>query len=173
MVVGGNGDSIYSRLMAAVGRQDMAADNPNYENNSRRCEREEEINEVRFGPLCDASTGAVEQFVGFFDSSSSDGAVICVCGVHCPRARSGSPTALRREPRRLMHSTVTMMQVIGSWIMAHSLEEVLGALKTARVPAGPILSTADIVTDEQYQQRGMFQRVRPPSGATVRWLQRD
>jgi crotonobetainyl-CoA:carnitine CoA-transferase CaiB-like acyl-CoA transferase len=45
-VVGGNGDSIYSRLMAAVGRQDMAADNPDYADNSRRCEREDEINEV-------------------------------------------------------------------------------------------------------------------------------
>ena len=47
VVVGGNGDSIYSRLMAAVGRQDMAADNPDYADNSRRCEREGEINEVR------------------------------------------------------------------------------------------------------------------------------
>ncbi len=46
VVVGGNGDSIYSRLMAAVGRQDMAADNPAYADNSRRCEREAEINEA-------------------------------------------------------------------------------------------------------------------------------
>ena len=37
-------------------------------------------------------------------------------------------------------------------------------MKTARVPAGPILSTADIVADEQYQQRGMFHQARPPSG---------
>ena len=37
-------------------------------------------------------------------------------------------------------------------------------MKTARVPAGPILSTADIVAEEQYQQRGMFQRTKPPSG---------
>lgn len=28
VVIGGNGDSVYSRLMAAVGRPDMAADNP-------------------------------------------------------------------------------------------------------------------------------------------------
>jgi len=47
VVVGGNGDSIYSRLMAAVGRLDMAAANSDYANNSRRCEREEEINEAR------------------------------------------------------------------------------------------------------------------------------
>jgi crotonobetainyl-CoA:carnitine CoA-transferase CaiB-like acyl-CoA transferase len=55
-------------------------------------------------------------------------------------------------------------QVIGSWIAQLSLEEVLGAMKTARVPAGPILSTADIVAEEQYQQRGMFHQARPPSG---------
>jgi len=54
--------------------------------------------------------------------------------------------------------------VIGTWIAAHSLEDVLAAMKTARVPAGPILSTADIVAEEQYQQRGMFQRTTPPSG---------
>ncbi len=28
VVIGGNGDSVYSRLMAAIGRPDMAADNP-------------------------------------------------------------------------------------------------------------------------------------------------
>ena len=55
-------------------------------------------------------------------------------------------------------------QVIGSWIAQNSLEEVVGAMKTARVPAGPILSTADIVAEEQYQQRGMFHTTRPPSG---------
>ena len=56
------------------------------------------------------------------------------------------------------------MQVIGNWIAEHALEEVLGAMKTARVPAGPILSTADIVAEEQYKERGMFQRAQPPSG---------
>jgi crotonobetainyl-CoA:carnitine CoA-transferase CaiB-like acyl-CoA transferase len=28
VVIGGNGDSVYSRLMAAIGRPDMTADNP-------------------------------------------------------------------------------------------------------------------------------------------------
>lgn len=40
----------------------------------------------------------------------------------------------------------------------------MGAMKGARVPAGPILSTAQIVAEEQYQQRDMFHRARPPSG---------
>ena len=44
---GGNGDSIYSRLMAAVGRPDMGAQNPDYATNSQRCQREMEIYQVR------------------------------------------------------------------------------------------------------------------------------
>ena len=34
----------------------------------------------------------------------------------------------------------------------------------ACVTAGPILSTADIMQEEQYQVRGMFQEAAPPSG---------
>lgn len=62
----------------------------------------------------------------------------------------------------------TSLQVIGTWIAAHSLDEVLTVMKTARVPAGPILSTGDIFAEEQYQQRGMFQQARPPSGEARR-----
>jgi crotonobetainyl-CoA:carnitine CoA-transferase CaiB-like acyl-CoA transferase len=43
VIIGGNGDSVYTRLMAAVGRPEMGADNPLYANNSERCEREAEI----------------------------------------------------------------------------------------------------------------------------------
>lgn len=46
VIIGGNGDSVYSRLMAAVGRPDMGAENPLYANNSERCKREDEIYEV-------------------------------------------------------------------------------------------------------------------------------
>lgn len=46
VIIGGNGDSIYSRLMAAVGRPDMGSDNPLYANNSQRCLQEAEIMEV-------------------------------------------------------------------------------------------------------------------------------
>lgn len=38
-------------------------------------------------------------------------------------------------------------------------------LPSLQVPAGPILSTADIVAEPQYQQRGMIQHAAPPSGA--------
>jgi crotonobetainyl-CoA:carnitine CoA-transferase CaiB-like acyl-CoA transferase len=43
VVIGGNGDSVYSRLMAAIGRPDMDATNPAYATNSLRCQRDEDI----------------------------------------------------------------------------------------------------------------------------------
>ena len=83
MVVGGNGDSIYSRLMSAVGRQDMAADNPDYADNSRRCERETEIMEVR-AMLSQCSAGG------------PTGAAPSVCRVLLPRW--GQETQLKLQP---------------------------------------------------------------------------
>ena len=50
VIVGGNGDSVYTRLMAAVGRPDMGAQNPLYANNAARCRREGEIYEARKCP---------------------------------------------------------------------------------------------------------------------------
>ena len=44
-------------------------------------------------------------------------------------------------------------------------EHILRVLKEARVPAGPILSIADIAKEDQYQQRGMFETVTPPGSA--------
>lgn len=43
VIIGGNGDSVYTRLMAAVGRPDMGADNAKYGSNAARMEAEEEI----------------------------------------------------------------------------------------------------------------------------------
>lgn len=46
VIIGGNGDSIYSRLMAAVGRADMGASNERFKNNTERCKHDTEIYEV-------------------------------------------------------------------------------------------------------------------------------
>ncbi|GIL52297.1 hypothetical protein Vafri_8210 [Volvox africanus] len=99
VVIGGNGDSVYSRLMAAIGRPDMAASNPAYATNSLRVTAEGEI-----------------------------------------------------------------MGQIGAWVGEHTLEEVMVAMNKARVPAGPILSTAALMAEQQFQQRGMIQAAPPPSG---------
>lgn len=61
------------------------------------------------------------------------------------------------------YSTIT--QVIAKWVAENDSEHILRVLKDARVPAGPILSIADIAKEEQYQQRGMFETVTPPGSA--------
>ena len=55
-------------------------------------------------------------------------------------------------------------QVLGDWVKSHTLDEVTAAMKEARVPAGPILSTADIFKEEQFQQRDMFETATAPEG---------
>ncbi|CAL5228657.1 g11827 [Coccomyxa viridis] len=100
VIIGGNGDSIYMRLMTAVGRPDMGSSNPLYKSNSDRCKHEKEI-----------------------------------------------------------------YAVIGEWVEERDLEEVLRVMGEARVPSGPILSTADILKEEQYQVRGMFEQTAPPAKA--------
>lgn len=44
-------------------------------------------------------------------------------------------------------------------------DEVLWAMKEARVPSGPIYSVQDICEDPQFIARGMFQQAAPPEGA--------
>lgn len=43
VIVGGNGDSVYTRLMTAVGHPDMGMQNPKYTTNTLRCQHEDEI----------------------------------------------------------------------------------------------------------------------------------
>ncbi len=93
VIIGGNGDSIFKRLMKTAGFPEMAED-PRMTSNDGRVEHQEEI----------------------------DGA-------------------------------------IGKWTETLTLAEVLDALEEARVPAGPINSVVDILEDEQFQARGMFEEV--------------
>lgn len=48
---------------------------------------------------------------------------------------------------------------IETWTKQHTLENVLQALNQHAIPAGPIYSIADILSDEQYQARDMFVKV--------------
>lgn len=57
-----------------------------------------------------------------------------------------------------------VLQVIEGWVASNTSEQVMAAMNAARVPAGPILSTADIAAEPQYQERGMLQKTAPPSG---------
>lgn len=66
--------------------------------------------------------------------------------------------------RVVLYCPRCLLQVIEEWVASHSSAEVMAAMNEARVPAGPILSTADIAAEPQYQARGMLQKAAPPSG---------
>ncbi|WP_026534738.1 CaiB/BaiF CoA transferase family protein [Arthrobacter sp. H14] len=53
---------------------------------------------------------------------------------------------------------------IGGWTAARTAKEALEVLDDAGVPAGPIYTAADIVTDEQYAARNMIQRFDVSTG---------
>jgi len=93
VVIGGNGDSIFKRLMHTIGRDDLGAD-PRLADNAGRVRHQGEV----------------------------DGA-------------------------------------IGEWSGRHSVEEVLGLLEAAGVPAGPIYNVQDMLEDPHFQARGLFEDV--------------
>ncbi|HIG66251.1 MAG TPA: CoA transferase [Porticoccaceae bacterium] len=93
IVIGGNGDSIFMRLMKAVGRADMAED-PKYATNARRVVHETELD-----------------------------------------------------------------QVLSDWCKAQSLQGAMGILEANRVPCGPVYSAAEMLTDEHFNYRGLFEQV--------------
>ena len=93
VIIGGNGDSIYKRLMEAAGRADLAND-PRLASNAGRVQHEDEID-----------------------------------------------------------------QALSAWCAGLEASEVLAQLETARVPAGPIYSAADMLEDPHFQARGLFEQV--------------
>ncbi len=93
VVIGGNGDSIFQRLMRGIGHPDLAEDS-RLTSNAGRVEHEEEID-----------------------------------------------------------------QIISGWCSAHSAEKVLAVMAENRVPAGPIYNVADMMADEHFQARKLFERV--------------
>ena len=93
VIIGGNGDSIFKRLMTAAGRDDLAED-PRLTHNAGRVEHQAEV----------------------------DGA-------------------------------------ISAWTETLTVEQVLETLAEVRVPAGPINSVREMVEDEHFKARGMFEEV--------------
>lgn len=93
VIIGGNGDSIFKRLMVAAGRPDMA-ENPEMADNPGRVIHEQEIDEA-----------------------------------------------------------------LGQWCGQHSAKEIIDILEAERVPVGPIYNVEDMINDEHYNARGMFEQV--------------
>lgn len=93
VVIGGNGDSIFKRLMRAAGFPHMA-DDPRMANNAGRVKCQQEIDDA-----------------------------------------------------------------ISQWTGQHNAKTILAILEEADVPSGPIYNVEDMLQDEQYNARGMFERV--------------
>jgi crotonobetainyl-CoA:carnitine CoA-transferase CaiB-like acyl-CoA transferase len=93
IIIGGNGDSIFKRLMNAIGRDDLAND-PRLEHNPGRVRHEAELDDA-----------------------------------------------------------------ILDWTRQHDAAEAIELLAEASVPAGPIYSVADMMEDEHYRARGLFEEV--------------
>lgn len=94
VIIGGNGDSIYKRLMNAMGRPDLA-DDPRMANNAGRVQHEKEL---------DAA--------------------------------------------------------ITAWTGTLTSVEILAMLEKADVPAGAIYSVVDMMNDEHFKARGLFEQVQ-------------
>ena len=58
--------------------------------------------------------------------------------------------------------------LIDAWCGSHDAEHVLATLATAEVPAAPVYSVADMVTDPQFLARDMLQSARLPDGRECR-----
>ena len=93
LVIGGNGDSIFVRLMQAVGRDDMAEDKA-YTSNADRVQHEAQIDAV-----------------------------------------------------------------LKDWCASHKLEDALNILESKRVPCGPVYNAEDMMNDQHFNERGLFDQV--------------
>jgi crotonobetainyl-CoA:carnitine CoA-transferase CaiB-like acyl-CoA transferase len=93
LVIGGNGDSIFTRLMQAIGRDDMAA-NESYATNADRVLHETEIDTV-----------------------------------------------------------------LKTWCANHTLADALTVLESHRVPCGPVYNAEDMMNDQHFNERGLFEQV--------------
>ncbi|MHB8599591.1 MAG: CaiB/BaiF CoA transferase family protein [Ktedonobacteraceae bacterium] len=73
------------------------------------------------------------------------------------------PALVEDERFRDNHARVAhhreLDEIVTGWVAALSLDEAQVILDEAGVPAGPVMSIADIATDEQYQARGMIAEV--------------
>jgi crotonobetainyl-CoA:carnitine CoA-transferase CaiB-like acyl-CoA transferase len=50
-------------------------------------------------------------------------------------------------------------RALSDWCAAHSSSYIIDVLEDARVPVGPIYNVEDMVNDEHYNARGMFETV--------------
>jgi succinyl-CoA---D-citramalate CoA-transferase len=57
---------------------------------------------------------------------------------------------------------------ISAWTQRHTAQEAIRLLEAAEVPAGPIYSAAEMLEDEHYRERGVYEEVKLPGGQSVK-----
>jgi succinyl-CoA---D-citramalate CoA-transferase len=75
-----------------------------------------------------------------------------------------------KDNRGRVANMADLDQIIDQWTTSRTLAEAQAALDEAGVPAGPVMSIADIVNDKQFQARGMIAHIpdeRFPAGEVV------
>jgi len=102
IVIGANGDSIFKRLMATMGREDLGSD-PRLAQNEGRSRHVDEIDEA-----------------------------------------------------------------ISQWTRQRTAADLIRALAAADVPAGPIYSAAEMLRDEHYRERAVYEEVQLPAGGKLK-----
>ena len=55
-------------------------------------------------------------------------------------------------------------EAVGTWVLRHDIDQVIGLLEAAEVPVGKSYTAADICLDEQYRARGMLEEHLLPGG---------
>jgi len=85
----------------------------------------------------------------------------------------GQPELVEDERFRDNQARVThhreLDHIVGDWVAERTLAEIQSILGEAGVPAGPVMSIADIAADPHYQSRGMIAQApdeRMPGGVT-------
>ena len=88
-------------------------------------------------------------------------------------AAMGKPSLIDDERFRNNRARVKhhreLDEIVGSWTATLPLEEAQAILNKAGVPAGPVMSIADIAADQHYQERNMLASIpdeRMPEGVT-------
>ena len=59
-------------------------------------------------------------------------------------------------------------EAISQWTRQRPAEDALRTLAVADVPAGPIYSAAEMLRDEHYRERGVFEQVELPTGEPLK-----
>src|SRR5690606_958942 len=153
VVIAGNNDAIFQRDMKTIGRPDLAAA-PGLAPNARRWARRAEPDRAltAAAPSLPRAAGSYVGIAGNSDASFKR--YMKTIGRPDLADDPGLATNAQRWARR-----DELDDAITAWTTSLPRADVLRILDSAGVPAGPIMSAADITDDPQFRARAMIQQL--------------